>query len=161
MTSPEPHDVSASSVLNDQSPDALALRQAAVPLLTDLQSNLWASLRHTLDVDKVTLTALWLSNLGGMVLTILAQHQTIPRLVTVASLGIVDFFIFRTFQNSLTEARRLINLLTEIYTDHGLGAYFDQLREDYFIERYRIRLILCPVLFGIAVALGLAFGLAA
>jgi hypothetical protein len=52
-------------------------------------------------------------------------------------------------------------LPTEIYSDHDVGQYFDELREDYFLERYRLRLALCPVLFGLAILLGLAFGLAA
>lgn len=133
---------------------------AAVTLLGDLQGNLWASLRHTLDLDKVTLTALWLSNLGGMVLTTVAGKHVVPQVATIAALGVVDFFIYRIFRNSRTEARRIIELLTEIYTDHGLGQYFDQLREDYFLERYRLRLLLCPVLFALAVGLGLAFALA-
>jgi hypothetical protein len=132
---------------------------AAVTLLGELQSNLWASLRHNLDLDKVTLAALWLSNLGGMILTTIAGKHLIPQVATIATLGIVDFFIYRIFRNSRTEARRIIGLLTEIYTDHGLGQYFDQLREDYFLERYRLRLLLCPVLFVLAVGLGLAFGL--
>jgi hypothetical protein len=28
------------------------------------------------------------------------------------------------------------------YADHEVGQYFDQLREDYFLERYRLRLAL-------------------
>jgi hypothetical protein len=134
---------------------------AAVALLSELQSNLWASLRHTLDLDKVTLTALWLSNFGGMILLISAGKHSIPLVASIVALGVVDLFIYRFFQNSQAEARRLISLLTEIYTDNGLGQYFDQLREDYFLERYRLRLLLCPILLAVAIVLGLAFGLAA
>jgi hypothetical protein len=132
---------------------------AAVTLLSDLQGNLWASLRHTLDLDKVTLTALWLSNLGGMILTTVAGKHPVPQAATITALGVVDVFIYRIFRNSRTEAQRIISLLTDIYTDHGVGQYFDQLREDYFLERYRLRLLLCPVLFVLAIGLGLAFGL--
>ncbi|HEY7682171.1 MAG TPA: hypothetical protein VH879_05975 [Gemmatimonadales bacterium] len=134
-------------------------RPIALALLSDLQSNLWASLRHTLDLDRVTLAALWLSNLGGMVLTVVSGKHWLPLTATVGALGVVDYFIHRIFRNSRDEARRLVFLLTEIYTDHGLGSYFDQLREDYFVERYRLRLALCPILFALAVGLGLAFGL--
>jgi hypothetical protein len=140
---------------------ATAEHPAAATLLSDLQSNLWMSLRHTLDTDKVTLGALWLTNLGGMVLTIIAAKHPIPLAASIVSLGVVDLFIYHLFRNSRTEAQRIISLLTEIYTDHGVGQYFDQLREDYFLERYRLRLLLCPVLFALALVLGLAFGLAA
>jgi hypothetical protein len=33
------------------------------------------------------------------------------------------------------------------------------MREEFFVERYQLRLRLCSVLFGLAVILGLAFGL--
>jgi len=49
--------------------------------------------------------------------------------------------------------------VTAAGTDHGLGAYVDQLREDYSVERYDLRRQLCVVLFGIATVLGLVFGL--
>ena len=130
---------------------------AAVTLLNDLQANLWSSLRHTIDLDRVTLSALWLSNLGGMVLTIIAGHKPVPFIATVAALGVVDVFIYRIFHSSREETRRLVLLLTDIYTDHGLGKYFDQLREQFFVERYGIRLALCPALFVLALLLGLAF----
>jgi hypothetical protein len=51
-----------------------------------------------------------------------------------------------------------VSLLSDVYTDHGQGL-FDQLREEYYVERYDLRRQLCLVLFGIAVVLGLAFGL--
>ncbi len=133
----------------------------AVALLRDLHTNLWGSLKSTLDVDRVALGALMLSNLGAIVLIIVAADRPIPLLVTVAALGVIDFFLYRIFKNSQREVQRLIHLLTDIYADHGLGSYFNQMREEFYVERYRIRLLLCPVLFGLAVALGLAFGLAA
>lgn len=133
---------------------------AQIALLRDLNANLWASLKNTVDTDKVTLSALYLSNLGGMVLTIVAAEHPIPLIATVGSLGVINLFLYRIFKNSQREMRRIISLLTDVYTDHGLGQYFDQLREDYYVERYNLRLQLCPVLFGIAVVLGLAFGLA-
>ena len=133
---------------------------AAITLLRDLHTNLWGSLKNTLDIDRVALGALMLTNLGGMVLTIVAANKPVPLLATIAALGTIDFFLFRIFRNSQSEGRRVIALLTDIYSDHGLGPYFDQMREEFFVERYRIRLLLCPVLFALAVVLGLAFGLA-
>jgi hypothetical protein len=133
---------------------------AASILLGDLHANIWSSLRHTLDVDRVTVLALWLANFGGMVMTIIAAQTElrIPLVATVFALGVVDYFLYRVFRNSQSEARRLIALLTEIYADHGLGQYFDELREDYFVERYNLRLRLCPVLLALALVLGFAFG---
>jgi hypothetical protein len=133
---------------------------AQVALLRDLNTNLWASIKSTVDTDKVTTSALYLSNLGGMVLTIIASDHTLPLVATVGSLGVINLFLYRIFKNSQMELRRVISLLTDVYTDHGLGAYFDQMREEYFVERYKLRLQLCPVLFGIAVVLGMAFGFA-
>jgi oligopeptide/dipeptide ABC transporter ATP-binding protein len=63
-------------------------RPIALALLSDLQSNLWASLRHTLDLDRVTLAALWLSNLGGMVLTVVSGKHWLPLTATVGALGV-------------------------------------------------------------------------
>ena len=131
---------------------------AALGLLNDLQANLWSSLRHTVDLDRVTLSALWLSNLGGMILAIVAGSKPVPFAATMITLGVVDFFIYRVFRGSQQEARQLISLLSDIYSDHGLGKYFDQMREEFFVARYGIRLALCPVLFGLALLLGVAFG---
>ena len=143
-----------------------AFSPGAVALLSDLHGNLWASLRHTLDTDKVTLGALWLSNLGGMALMIVAtglatgstQPNRWPLAACIISLGVINAFIYRIFYNSQMEARRIIALLADLYADHGLAQYFDQLREDYFVERYKIRLVLCPVLFVLALILGISFG---
>jgi hypothetical protein len=131
---------------------------AAVPLLRDLHSNLWLSLKNTLDVDRVALGALILANFGGMVLTIIAEDRPVPLLATIGALGVIDLLLYRTFKTSQTEARRIVALLTDIYTDHGLAPYFDQMRDEFYVERYRIRLLLCPILFALAVVLGLAFG---
>ena len=133
---------------------------AAGILLGDLHANIWSSLRHTLDIDRVTVFALWMANFGGMVMTIIAAQTDlrVPLMATVFALGVVDYFLYRIFRNSQSEARRLIALLTEIYADHGLGQYFDELREEYFVERYNLRLTLCPVLLGVALLLGFAFG---
>jgi hypothetical protein len=133
---------------------------AAVTLLRDLHSNLWSSLKNTLDVDRVALGALILANFGGMVLTIIAASagNVVPLIASVGALGVVDLLLHRTFKTSQTEARRIVALLTDIYTDHGLAPYFDQMRDEFYVERYRIRLLLCPILFVLAVVLGLAFG---
>ena len=135
-----------------------ASNPAAAGLLNDLQSNLWSSLRHTVDLDRVTIGALWLSNFGGMILAVIAGQELVPFGATMLALGVVDFFIYRLFKTSQTEARRVVALLSDIYTDHGLGKYFDQMREEFFVERYSIRLALCPVLWGLALVLGVAFG---
>ena len=140
-------------------PDAgAAVNPASAGLLNDLQANLWQSLRHTVDLDRVTIGALWLSNFGGMILAVIAGQELVPFGATMLALGVVDFFIYRLFKTSQTEARRVVALLSDIYTDHGLGKYFDQMREEFFVERYSIRLALCPVLWGLALVLGVAFG---
>ena len=138
--------------------DAVAATPAAARLLHDLQSNLWASLRHTVDLDRVTIGALWLSNFGGMILAIIAGNEPVPFGATMLALGVVDFFIYRVFKTSHRETQRVIGLLSDIYADHGLGKYFDQMRGEYFFDRYGVRLALCPVLFGLALVLGVAFG---
>ncbi len=131
----------------------------AATLLRDLNTNLWASLKHTFDTDRVTLTTLYLSNLGGLVLVIASAEKTLPLMATVGALGVINSIIYTTFKNSQREMRRLIALLSDVYTDAGLGKYFDQLREQYYVDRYETWLKLCPTLFGIALVVGLAFGL--
>jgi hypothetical protein len=132
---------------------------AGVLLLKDLNTNLWGALRSVHDTDRVALSALWLCNLAGLVVIASAAGEPMPLAATVGALGVIDFFLFRIFESSRREVRRLVSLLSDVYSDHGLGAYFDQLREDYHVERYDLRRQLCVVLFGIAVVLGLTFGL--
>lgn len=135
------------------------INPASIALLTDLHTSLWASLKNTLDVDKVALGGLILSNFGGMVMLMVAGGKWIPLAATVLALGVIDLFLYQLFKTSQTEVRRVVSLLSDMYADHGLGSYFDQMREDFFVERYQLRLRLCSVLFGLAVILGLAFGL--
>ena len=130
-------------------------------LLRDLSVNLWASLKQTLDMDKVAVSALWLANLGGfgLIWGAAAAENPAPVAATVGALGVVNFFLLRMFDASREEVRRLVSLLSDVYTDHGLGQYFDQLREDYYVRRYDLRRKLCISLFVVAIALGFAFGL--
>lgn len=139
--------------------DSAPLTAAGVELLKDLHTNLWGALRSTLDTDRVALSALWLCNLGGLIVIAMTSGEPVPLAATVGALGVVDFFLFRIFESSRREVRRLVSLLSDVYTDHGLGQYFDQLREDYYVERYDLRRQLTVVLFVIAIVLGLAFGL--
>lgn len=139
--------------------DTPSVTPAGIVLLHDLHTNLWGALRSTLDTDRVALAALWLCNLGGLIVIATAAGEPVPLGATVAALGVIDFFLIRIFESSRREVRRLVALLSDVYTDHGLGAYFDQLREDYYVERYDLRRQLCIVLFGIATVLGLVFGL--
>lgn len=140
-------------------PSVGGVSPAGVELLKDLHANLWGALKATTDTDRVALSALWLSNLAGLGVIAAASSQPVPLVATIGALGVIDLYLYRIFNSSRREVRRLVSLLSEVYTDHGLGAYFDQLREDYYVERYDLRRQLCVVLFGIAVALGLAFGL--
>lgn len=140
-------------------PAPVPVTAAGIVLLKDLHTHLWGALRSTLDTDKVALSALWLCNLTGLVVIATAAGEPVPLAGTVAALGVIDYFLYRIFESSRREVRRLVSLLSDVYTDHGLGAYFDQLREEYYVERYDLRRQLCLVLFGIAVVLGLAFGL--
>lgn len=135
-----------------------SMHPARIALLQDLHTSLWTSLKNTLDVDKVALGALILTNLGGMIMIIAAGDEWIPALAAILALGVIDFFLYQLFATSQAEVRRLISLLTDLYHDHGLGSYFDQMREEFYVERYALRLRLCGVLFALAVILGLAFG---
>lgn len=132
---------------------------AGVEILKDLHTNLWGALKATLDTDRIALSALWMSNLAGMVVIGITAGEPLPLAATIGALGVVDFFLLRIFESSRREVRRVVALLSEVYADHGLGQYFDQLREEYYVERYDLRRQLCIVLFGTAVLLGLAFGL--
>jgi hypothetical protein len=147
------------SVQHVPEPDDPPVTAAGILLLKDLHTNLWAALRSTLDTDRVALSALWLCNLGGLIVIATAAGEPVPLGATVAALGVIDFFLLRIFESSRREVRRVVSLLSDVYADHGLGAYFDQLREDYYLERYDLRRQLCIVLFGLATVLGLVFGL--
>ena len=129
------------------------------PLLKDLHSNLWMSLRHIFNTDRILLAVLYTINFAGfLMLTIVSGNRPWVAVVTVVSLISLNGLILLSLKNSKREALALIQTLGEMYKDHELGKYFDEAKMEYYQRRYILWQILTPTLMLIAITLGLVLG---
>ena len=95
-------------------------------LLKELHANLWGSLRHIFNTDRVLLAVLYLTNFSGfVVLSTASQHRLATLGVTLIAFVILNALIFLSLNNSKREVLSVICTLIEIYKDGGLGKYFD------------------------------------
>jgi len=116
-------------------------------LLKDLHENLWGSLRHTFNTDRVLLGITYLVNFGGFVLLlILFPNKLLAGVVSIGCLVAVDTLIVLSLRNSKQEALTLVATLAQIYSDNGLGKYFDENKTLYYRRRYSLWLALVPIL---------------
>ena len=129
-------------------------------LLTDLHANLWVSLRHVFNTDRLLLGVTYVVNFGGFVmLSLTTAQQPLAAIITVIALVILNGLIMLSLKNSRREADSLLNTLVQLYKDYELGAYFDESKIEYYGKRYLLWLVLAPSLGVIAIALGIAIGL--
>jgi hypothetical protein len=128
-------------------------------LLKELHANLWGSLRHIFNTDRVLLAVLYLTNFSGfVVLSAGSQHRLATVAVTLAAIVILNALIFLSLNNSKREVLSVIRTLIEIYKDGGLGKYFDDSKLEYYRRRYTLWSLLVPTLAGVAIVLGLVIG---
>jgi hypothetical protein len=125
-------------------------------LLRELHANLWASLRHVFNTDRVLLAVLYATNFAGfVVLAAESLHQPVTTGVTVVAIVLLNGLILLSLNNSKEEVLSLIRILIEMYKDNGLGKYFDDSKLEYYRRRYALWTFLVPSLAGAAILLGL------
>jgi hypothetical protein len=127
-------------------------------LLAGLHQNLWASLRHTFNTDRVMLGVAYVVNFAAFLLLLaLLPDRLAAAGVSLACLGLLNALIHLSLRNSRREAARVLGALQQIYQDNGLGRYFGPEQGEYYLARYRLWLILQPglMLFAVAVAVAI------
>ncbi len=131
-------------------------------LLKDLIENLWLSLRHVFNTDRVLLGVKYLINFGGFLLLLgIADQLKISVFITVLALIALNWMIVLSLRNSRREALELVGTLAKIYEDHGLGKYFNREKAEYYSRRYALWTALAPALLVCAVVVALTIRLTA
>jgi hypothetical protein len=125
-------------------------------LLRELHANLWGSLRHVFNTDRVLLAVLYATNFAGFVaLATASPHQAATRAVTAVAVVLLNGLILLSLRNSQKEVLSVVRTLIEMYKDDGLGKYFDDSKLEYYRRRYALWTFLVPSLAGVAIVLGL------
>lgn len=128
----------------------------AQELLKDLHENLWGSLRHTFNTDRVLLGVTYLVNFGGFVLLlILFPENMLAGVASIGCLMAVNVLIVLSLRNSKQETLTLVATLAQIYSDNDLGKYFDENKAEYYRRRYSLWLALVPIVMLCAITLAL------
>ena len=135
-------------------PDSSAM---ASELLQGLHENLWQSLRHIFNTDRILLGVAYLVNFGAFVLLlVLLPEQAIAAEISVACLAALNGLIFVSLRNSRREVLATVLVLHKMYEDNGLSEYFGNEKMEYYEKRYRLWLLLVPALMVIALILAVA-----
>jgi hypothetical protein len=125
-------------------------------LLRELHANLWGSLRHVFNTDRVLLGVLYATNFAGfIVLASESLHQPVTTAVTVVAVVLLNGLILLSLNNSQKEVLSVVRTLIEMYRDNGLGKYFDEAKFEYYRRRYTLWSYLVPSLACAAILLGL------
>jgi hypothetical protein len=128
-------------------------------LLRELHTNLWGSLRHIFNTDRVLLAVLYATNFAGfVVLSNYSQHHPATTAVTIVAIVLLNALMLLSLNNSKREVLSVIRTLIEMYKDGGLGKYFDDSKLEYYRHRYALWSFLVPTLAGVAIVLGLVIG---
>jgi hypothetical protein len=129
-------------------------------LLQELHANLWNSLRHVFNTDRVLLGVVYISNFAAFVmLASIAHGEHAAAAVTVVAIILLNGLIGLSLRSSKSEVLALTRTLIEMYKDHGLAKYFDDSKLQYYRRRYVLWSALVPLVAIVAVALGLMIGL--
>ena len=114
-------------------------------LLQGLHDNLWRSLRHIFNTDRVMLGVAYLVNFSAFVLLLALLPENMKAAgIALVCLASLNGLIFLSLRNSRKEVLSLIGTLSKIYSDCQLSKYFDDGKANYYEERYRLWLILVP-----------------
>lgn len=128
-------------------------------LMRELHTNLWSSLRHVFNTDRVLLLVLYVTNFSGFVLLANVTHTNrAAAAVAVVAMILLSVLIGLTLSNSKKEVLALISTLIDVYQDHGLAKYFNDSKIEYYRRRYTLWEILVPAVAIVAIILGLLIG---
>jgi len=129
-------------------------------LLEGLHENLWSSLRHIFNTDRVMLGVAYLVNFSAFVLLLALLPEKInAAMISVACLVLLNGLLFISLKNSKAEVLATIETLAEMYKDAELSKYFNYDKAGYYSRRYNLWLILVPglMLFAILIALAIEY----
>ena len=129
----------------------------AKELLEGLHENLWASLRHIFNTDRVMLGVAYLVNFSSFVLLLaLLPEKITASLISVVCLALLNGLLFISLRNSKNEVLATVETLSEMYKDNELSKYFNFEKAAYYSRRYNLWLILVPGLMVFAIIIALA-----
>ncbi|MGD8914659.1 MAG: hypothetical protein PVJ68_18280 [Candidatus Thiodiazotropha sp.] len=129
----------------------------AKELLEGLHENLWSSLRHIFNTDRVMLGVAYLVNFSAFVLLLaLLPEQVTSSLIAIACLALLNGLLFLSLRNSKTEVLATIETLSQMYQDNELNKYFNSDKAAYYTLRYNLWLLLIPGLMAFAIVIALA-----
>ena len=132
----------------------------AKELLEGLHENLWASLRHIFNTDRVMLGVAYLVNFSAFVLLLALLPEKInAALISIVCLVLLNSLLFVSLKNSKKEVLTTIATLAEMYEDTELSKYFNDHKSAYYSKRYNLWLLLVPglMIFAIIIALAIEY----
>ena len=126
-------------------------------LIQGLHENLWSSLRHVFNTDRVLLGVAYLINFFAfLLLLILLPEKLNAAIISLLCLSLLNGLIYISLKNSKQEVEDTMATLVEMYKDNELGKYFNVEKADYYSRRYRLWLMLVPALMMCAVVIAFA-----
>ena len=126
-------------------------------LLGGLHENLWQSLRHIFNTDRVLLGVAYLANFSGFILFMsLLPERPVPAIISFICLLALNVLFILSIRNSRNEVEATIATLCKIYKDQELSEYFDEGKARYYRNRYNLWIILIPTLMFFAVVVSVA-----
>lgn len=129
----------------------------AKELLEGLHENLWSSLRHIFNTDRVVLAVAYLINFSAFVLLLALLPENITAsLISIACLALLNGLLFMSLKNSKKEVLSTVETLADMYKDTDLSKYFNSEKAFYYARRYNLWLILVPGLMTFAIIIALA-----
>lgn len=129
-------------------------------LIEGLHTNLWDSLRHIFNTDRLMLGVAYLVNFSAFVLLLsLLPDKAFAAVISVVCLALLNGLLFLSLKNSKQEVLSIIQTLVAMYQDNGLSQYFNASKAAYYEHRYNLWLLLVPglMLFAIVIALAIEF----
>lgn len=126
-------------------------------LLQGLHENLWQSLRHIFNTDRVMLGVAYLVNFSAFILLLaLLPEKLIAAVISFVCLAALNGLIYLSLRNSRNEVLSTISTLYEMYSDNEISKYFGNNKAEYYKRRYNLWLVLIPGLMVFAVIIALA-----
>lgn len=128
----------------------------AKELIQGLHENLWSSLRHIFNTDRIALGVAYLVNFSAFLLLLgLLPEKVNAAVISLFCLCFINALLFVSLKHSKEETLATMATLVEMYKDNELGKYFNVEKAAYYSRRYNLWLILVPGLMVFAVVLAL------
>jgi hypothetical protein len=126
-------------------------------LIQGLHENMWSSLRHVFNTDRIMLGVAYLVNFAAFLLLLaLLPEKVNAALISLVCLLLINVLLCISLRNSKNEVSDTMKTLAEMYKDNELSKYFNAEKVDYYSRRYNLWLILVPGLMVSALIIALA-----